>query len=355
MAMIADVAGVSKNTVSLALRGDTRIPAVTRKRIQALAEEMGYRKNPVVAQLMSELRRSRKTGFQRTLALLNGHRNPDAFSTHPTIRAWVAGCERRGHSQGFTFDRFWLHDPELNGVRLARILHARGIDGAIVLGAFLDSRLPERFGALWEKIACVVAGVRTHQPTLSFCCVDHHALVMEAVRQVCLLGYRRPALVLSEVVDRLVEGRFSAGMWVSQQALPASDRIPSFALVGTDERFPEFRLWYQRYRPDILLTLHRHEIVRLVGRLGLEVPRDIGLVDLEHNPEQADWAAMEQGNDLSGETAVDMLIGMLHNHEVGVPRFPRATLGSSYWVPGRTAVPQGEPASRAKRPRAVKS
>jgi LacI family transcriptional regulator len=60
------------------------------------------------------------------------------------------------------------------------------------------------------------------------------------------------------------------------------------------------------------------------------------MVDLEHNPSTHDWAAMEQRNDLSGEAAVDMLISMLHNNELGIPTSPRATLGSSHWVSGVT-------------------
>jgi len=31
-----------------------------------------------------------------------------------------------------------------------------------------------------------------------------------------------------------------------------------------------------------------------------------------------------------------MLVGMLHNNEIGVPAFPRATLISGSWVGGKT-------------------
>jgi LacI family transcriptional regulator len=336
MATVAAKAGVSKNTVSLALRGDRRIPAITRERIERVASEVGYRKNPIVAHLMSELRKHKEPEYRRTLALLNGHPDPNAFTRHPTIAAWAQGCTRRAEAQGYIFDRFWLHDPELNGSRLARILKYRGIDGAIVLGTFDTNRLPEKFAVLWSKIACVVTGVRTHEPTLSFCCVDHHALMLEAVRQVLALGYRKPALVLSHTVDRLVEGRFSAGMWYGQSSLPSDRRVPAFDKAdGSDRCFKAFKQWLERSKPDVLLTLHR-DVKGWLDALGYEVPRDIGMVDLEHNPSTHDWAAMEQRNDLSGEAAVDMLISMLHNNELGIPTSPRATLGSSHWVSGVT-------------------
>ena len=48
MAQIAALAGVSKNTVSLALRGSHRISAVTKKKIETAALKLGYRRNAAV-------------------------------------------------------------------------------------------------------------------------------------------------------------------------------------------------------------------------------------------------------------------------------------------------------------------
>jgi LacI family transcriptional regulator len=69
MSQLAARLGVSKNTISLALRHDPRVSAPTRQRVQRLAEQLGYAKNPVVAQLMAELRKTQPAGYQRTFAL----------------------------------------------------------------------------------------------------------------------------------------------------------------------------------------------------------------------------------------------------------------------------------------------
>ena len=71
MQQIANVAGVSKSAVSLALRNDPRIPESTRFRIQKIAEKMGYRRNPVVDSLMTQLRADRQPTFQANLGLIN--------------------------------------------------------------------------------------------------------------------------------------------------------------------------------------------------------------------------------------------------------------------------------------------
>jgi LacI family transcriptional regulator len=56
---------------------------------------------------------------------------------------------------------------------------------------------------------------------------------------------------------------------------------------------------------------------------------------LEWRADSPDWAGMNQHNDVVGEAAVEMVIGMIHNNE-GIPDFPRATLVGSTWVNGKT-------------------
>lgn len=53
---IANALGMAKSSVSYALRNDPRIPEETRKRVQKTAQELGYKKNPLVAAWMQEMR-----------------------------------------------------------------------------------------------------------------------------------------------------------------------------------------------------------------------------------------------------------------------------------------------------------
>lgn len=337
MSTIAERAGVSKNTVSLALRHDPQIPLATRARIEKIARELGYAKNPVVAQLMTELRKAHPAGQRRTFALLNANLDARAFSRHPTVPAYVAGCRRRAAYHGYGLDEFWLHDPELYGERLNRVLRARGIRGVIVVGLMKENRLPPRFSVTWQNHAAVVTGVRTREPTLPFACVDHHALVLEAMEQARRLGYRRPALALERGIDELVDGRFSAGFWFGQQTLAPEDRLPVFHEIEAARAEPErFLAWYRAHRPDAIFTLHT--VVReWLAAEGVQAPRDVGLVQLERRLGCEDWSGMDQHNDLAGEAAVDMLISLLHNDEIlGLPDLPRAALVGASWSEGAT-------------------
>ena len=350
MADIAKVAGVSKNAVSLALRHDNRISVATRERIVQIADDLGYRKNPVMSHLMVELRRSRGVDFKRTFALVNGHPENRNLHEHPTLAAWVEGCRRRAAQQGYGMDEFWLHDPEMRPERLDAILGARGIQGVILVGTFRGRRMLEAWSPIWSSRACVATGVRTESPRFSYSCVDHHALVIEAVNRVTALGYRRPGLVVDQSVDLLVDGRFSAGFAYAQRRLPVEDRVPWLAHQSECENDPGiFDRWLKTHAPDVILTLHI-DVRDWLEERGLRVPDDLGLVLLEGRRDAMRWAAMNQHNDEAGEAAVDMMIRGLQNGEFGVPEHPRATLITATWAPGDTVrdMKTLQPATRAR-------
>lgn len=333
---IAKAAGVSKNAVSLALRNDPQIPPATRERIQRIAAGLGYRKNPVVAQLMAQLRAGSKQAFKATLALLNANQDQNALRAHPTVPTYVEGCRRRAELTGYSLDEFWLHDPKLDGERLNKILRARNIRGVVIVGLMNDNHLPAKFLPTWNEFPSVVTGVRTRDPALSFACTDHHMLALRAVENAVRLGYRRPGLVLDGVIDQLVERRFTAGYVMGQQQLPEKQRLAPFYRVTEARQNPElFRRWFEEQKPDLILTLY-HVVRRWLKEMRLRVPEDVGLMQMEYRRDHADWAGMDQHNDIVGEAALEMVVGMIHNNERGIPEYPRATLLGSTWVDGKT-------------------
>jgi LacI family transcriptional regulator len=339
---IAQVVGFSKNTVSLALRGNPQIPEKTRDRIRAVAVKMGYQPNAVVSQLMAQLRASRTTGFQAKLALVNANRDPKAFSSHPTIPTYVEGCESRAEKLGYGFDRFWLHDPGLTAERWIRIMQTRGIRGIVLVGLMDTNRLPPQFAPVWQAFPTVVTGVRTRDPSLSFCSVDHHNLALMAFEHAIGLGYQRPALVIDEVIDALVERRFSAGFLSGQSCLPKARQVPLFTSITDARKDPtRFFAWFEKHKPDVVFTLFNVVVQWLTSR-RLRIPEDVGVIQLEWRETRPHIAGMNQHNRVTGEAAVDMVVSQIHNNEVGVHEFPRATLIGATWVDGQSvrAPPQ---------------
>ena len=334
MSDVAREAGVSKNTVSLALRNDPQIPAGTRARIAKIARRMGYRRNPVVGELMARLHAGGSRRFQSTLALVNANLDRNALSTHPTIPVYVKGCRSRAAELGYKLDVFWMHEPGVTAGRLIQIFKARGIPGGIIVGLMKENRIAKPFLPVLEAFPFVVTGVRTREPELSFASTDHHMVALRAFEKVLELGFKRPGLVLDRQIDALVDFRFSAGYRAGQQALPNARRLtPFFDVREARQDRSLFRKWLQAERPDVVFTLY-NEVRDWIEEAGIPILGKIAVVQYEWRESHPGWQGMNQHNDLAGKAAVDMLVGMLHRGERGPPAFPLATLIGPSWMPG---------------------
>ncbi len=330
---IADAASVGKSTVSLALRNDPRLLEATRQRIQAIAEELGYKANPTVAALMAQLRASRTQKFQATLGLINASSERDKLSEFQTFRDWVSGCKHRGTQLGYSLDEFWLWEPGIDAKRLATILNSRGIRGLIVTGVLNDGLLSAEFSPIWNQFACVVVGVRTTRPKLHCASNDQYATSLDSFQEGIALGYQRPGLVIEKKVDENLNGRFSAGFLMGQLQLPTANRIPTCDFNREDPK--SFEKWFRKHQPDVIITLHA-ELMKWLPAMNFAVPEQVGLIHLDRSVDMTDWAGMNQNNDHVGVAALDMLVGALHRAEFGIPAFAKSMMIESDWVPGAT-------------------
>lgn len=330
---VAEAAGVGKSTVSLALRNDPRLKPETCQRIQKLANKMGYRSNPTVAQLMAQLRISRSPEYQGTLAVLNAADDEELLRTDPTYSKWLAGCEKRAKQMGYGLDTFWLHDPEVTPDKLRKILYARNIRGLLLAAVTERASIPG--DAFWQNFSCVCIGMHLPRPDLHFASNDQYSTAILAVDKLAELGYKRPGLVLDPARDSVIEFRFSGGVYVAQKRFRVKDRVPQLELVKPDRDL--FAAWLEKHQPDAIITIHV-EVRAWLKELGYAVPGDIGLIhlDLTDSAEHEDWAGMDQKNDVVGAAAVDLLIAQINRSESGIPEFSRSLQIESRWVDGKT-------------------
>jgi LacI family transcriptional regulator len=338
---IATAAGVGKATVSLALRDDPRLKEATRRRIQKIAQEMGYRANAVVANLMAQLRASKAPKFQATLGLINAAPEKHLLEGVHTFHEWVTGCLNRARQLGYGFDEFWLHEPGVTPARLVKILESRNIRGLVIAAVLDHGRLPEEFSEIWNRFASVVVGIQTTHPPLHFACNDQYSTALHAVHETLLLGYRNPALVISPKMDELLDYRFSSGFLAAKHELPQRRILAPFHYAEAAQQ--SFAAWFRKNRPDVILTVH-DQIKEWLQQMKVKVPQEVGLVHLDRTSNLENWAGMKQNNDLVGMSAVDILIGQLHRNESGTPPFTKCVLVESTWMNGPT-VRQQKPKS----------
>jgi len=332
MQKVAEAAGVSKSSVSLALRDDPRLALATRRRIQEIAGQMGYRKNPIVASLMAQLRVSQTPKFHANIALINCSSNRTVFDQHP-YDEFRRGIRERADKFGYGVEEFWAEEPGVKPARLLQILEARSIKGVILAAPPEPKRLFPDHPALFRDFCVSVIGVDRTDPPLPRAASNHFRGSRAAVEAVFRLGYQRPALYVSDHTDRILDRRWSAGFAAGvHDAQTSGDGRVAPLLFTTPDR-AAFLKWVKSEQPDVIITDEPQTLEWLKAN-KISVPDEIGLVHLDWGPHLHDWAGMEQASRTVGAAAADLTILQITNNEVGPPEHPRLVLIESQFVPG---------------------
>ena len=328
MQQIADEAGVSRMSVSLAMRNSPKISATTAARIRAVAERIGYRPNPLVSALMTQLRHSKEVRKPSTIAYVTAYPTADGWRQTGPFVDFFEGARARAGALGYQLEEWWVRKPGLSEKRFSEILYTRNIHGVLV------APLPVSGGELnltWEKFAAASIGYSLTNPMIHRASNDQYETITKALAELTRLGYRRIGLAIPADSDARVQHHWSAGVLVYQQSIPFTDRIPS--LLATAQFSKEFIGWFEQYRPEVVLGLSQ-QCVRVMAEMGVSVPRDAGFVHLALSSEDKEVAGMNQNSELVGAAALDLIDAQLRRNERGVPMFAKSQLIPAYWVPG---------------------
>lgn len=329
---IADKAGVSRATVSLALRNNPSLPVTTRQRIQQLAGQLGYRPNPMVSTLMSYQRAARSDrpkGLTLALLLKFSRRGSWRQYLSPDL---VTGASQRAEQLGYRLEEFWLDDLKMDEKRLSQILFQRGVPGVIL------APLPSAVGHFdldWDKLSAVTIGYSLARPELHRVTSDRYHAMLLAIHKLRERGYRRLGLALESNQDERVHHQWVAPfLWEQMHGQP-KDRVPLLIVKGEEWNEHRFATWFRENAPDVILG-YDPQVIRWLERMGRSVPRDIGFVHLWNPDQSGKLAGLYHNPPGIGAAAVDFLIGLIQTNDRGIPHSPRVMQLEASWADGKT-------------------
>ncbi len=346
MAEIAQRLGVASSTISRALRNDPRISIDLRNRVRSVADELGYKPNPLVSALMANRRRRGSGGAVDVIALVTNYGGRKDWRTKDVCRWEYEGIERRARELGFRIEIFALADYRGEMAKLQATLRTRAIRG--VLLGFSREEKPNTVFDCAEFCVAVLSG---YFPGMMADRANFHGFfnVQLALDQMHRHGYRRPTLITPALNNRISNNLWSAAFLDWQRRLPKKDRCEPF-IPRENVGAAEFSDWFYRNEPDSLLV-YKFPVRSLLRRRGIRVPEDIGLAYLYRTSDEMGSAAGIDGNlDVVGSAAFDLVVERLHANATGLSKHPKEVLITGTWHEGPT-LPTKEtvPAQRHSR------
>jgi LacI family transcriptional regulator len=345
LAQVAVKAEVHVTTVSMALRNDVRLPETTRARIKKIADEMGYRPDPLLRALVAYRGQVMPRRNPPTIAYLTNWAVRWGWKKVPAHLEFFQGAEEKANELGYQLEHFWLHEPGFTQKRMGKILYARGIGGLVIASHSRERGVELQFD--WEHFSAVKIDYFPHQPPLHNVTNNQTSVIRLAVRKVREAGYKRIGFVMHRGWDHAVDYNWTAGFLGEQQLVPRMDRVPAhiFPELNPVERWfnetnpavvadlEPFEKWLNRYKPEVVISKAAY-VLPLFEKLGLKIPRDIAFVDICLAKGDRTFAGVRQNHEAVGAIAIEILSGQLQHNKFGIPIIPTSTFVEGTWFDG---------------------
>ena len=327
---IADRLGISKMTVSRALRGQKHVQEELRNQVLQVAAELGYRPDPEISKLMTHMGRRRRVRAPRTLAFVWAEREPEELAKSSWSQQLVLGARERAELLGFRLDEFHLAARGMSGRRLSDILEARGIPGFIL--SPLVSRSRGHVSMRWDSFSSVVIGLGFARPAMHRVHHHHYLGMMTAMRQLKKLGYRRIGFYSGSIINERMFSAWSAS-FLAHHPLSLKQASGLLALRKTPSR-SDFHRWLDREKPEVVVD--GGSLLAEWIPPHLSVPQDLGLVTLGWRADSAHMTGIDQQAQVLGAAAVDLLVAQEQQNEKGIPEHPKIVMTEGMWRTGKT-------------------
>jgi DNA-binding LacI/PurR family transcriptional regulator len=330
---IAKRAGVSVATVSLALRGKP-VAEATAIEVRRIAEEMGYRPNPLMASLATKRFRTAKSFAGTPIAIFDFSDNEGfAHPGHPyhkQSRILSQEAKKLGYA------------PEIHNLtnssqiwQLSRVLYHRMIQGIILLGN-MDM---EAFGSMfdWSNYAVVACNRYSTSPPFHTVRANVFRSVKTVFSEVLGRGYKRIGFA-SGRHERLMEddeARYGAAR--AMEIHGASFGTKFFFYSGPHLAKKPFLEWVKACRLDAVVGFNNLHYWHLrSGRF--RIPEDLGFASLHlDDPLRGNiCSGLENITDETARQSVLLFDQLIRNREKGRPKNPMELLIPQQWHEGQT-------------------
>lgn len=270
---VADMADVSRQTVSRVLSDHPRVAAATRTRVREAIETLGYRPNRMARALVT---RSTLTFGFAAVDMRNLH-----------FGDTCAGMQVAAREHGYYLVVTELDSDDEGGLGTLETLLTLGVDGVALFPSFLEDAEVESFAAT-SGCPVVMIGRASKVPNVVSIAMDETAAANLVVDHLVDSGRKRIGILMNEMYPEIIHERFVA----LQQAI---ERRTGVAKPPVEAEFPKIAggrgaaAKLLRQHPELDALVGFNDTMAMGGLLacrdlGLPVPGDVAIIGYDGIP-----------------------------------------------------------------------
>jgi DNA-binding LacI/PurR family transcriptional regulator len=240
------------------------------------------------------------------------------------------GARKCATTLGYDLQTIWIGAPGMTLERVTRLLRDRKTMGLLIAPVATPQRRPK---IPWHDYPAVGLGLSLTSPELHLTANHHYRSAKLAVEQLFRRGYQRVGLVLLARANQRVEHGWLGGYLVMGKAPRGPTILPPLILRQWNAK--AIQRWYQRHRPDAIVTRHP-ELQTILTKLRVAIPDDVAMAFLSVSTRDGTMAGIDENAREIGAGAMAMVADMITRGEKGIPRAPQRLLFEGTWIEGRT-------------------
>ena len=266
---IAKRVGVSKMTVSRALREEPSVAEATRKKVLEAAEELGYVPNPKLARLMYEMAQSRSNPHVLgELAYITTDETEDSWEKYYHENGCYEGAKAEALAYGYKLLPVWARSRRFSKDKLTNFLWSRGVDG-IIIAPLGKGMIGKQLNIDWDKFCSVQIGATLSEPNLDLVRHNHYMGMVQSLAGLENLGYKKIGLCTSSVTDMRSYHRWTSAYlhWRTVRSF-TKRTLPSYYYHSGSVDKRAFRDWVSRHKIEAIIAMDT-ELMETCSQLGI--------------------------------------------------------------------------------------
>lgn len=334
---IAGKLGISRMTVSLALRDDPHVAKATKRKVKAMAHKLDYFPDAKVSRLMSELAGLRsKPVYRGELAFLTSWQSEFGWKESYHFSGCYQGAEQRAIELGYRLTTFWTRDPTFQRKRLSNVLWARGVQGLLLapLGPEIVSFPDAGLDLDWKRFCVVHIGATLATPQMNLVRHNHFHGMLCSLLQLEAHGYSRIGFAIVPTGDMLTSRLWTAAYLQWRARRRFHDELPGFVYSFGSLSEGRFHDWIRDYNIEAVISMEGGEPHPILKRVQKSLSRHVGFSVLDHPGGKSPFCGIEQNAPEIGRVAVDQLVHAINHNVTGLPKHPYQTLIQGCWHEG---------------------
>lgn len=334
---IAREAGVSTAAVSYALRGNPKVGKETRERIEKIAKELGYQRNPAFAAIGAMAHRHASSREGLPLGYLRQlDENGNDYHGAEIIR----GVKKRCAQLGYRLESFLLDDFKTPQDFL-KLVANRGLSG-LILGHLVDTdllRTPQL-----NRCAMIATSLYRQSLPVHTVRVSRYQGALQALLNTYAHGYRKILVFQlwhnSPMEDDYARyaGTLAAIRQIKEKRETGNDTWIHMVPRPVRSQHEIWKEMIEKYQPDAVIGFNGSDYYPMRDA-GYTNPDQLGFAVEEMNPNHCvgfNVAGIANCNDEIGGAAVEWIDQLIRLGQFGIPDIAQTKGFEPRWVNGDT-------------------